>query len=141
MGADAPDVKLVEVPKTASAEMPLRNSWCPAGNLLKLVPWAPWINCGAYAEETTRVANKRRLSFAIFKNLWVEFPLEYCRASIVKLKNFQSDEATIMLITLYNPGTSEKRRLKLLLERSLRFRSSRSISRESLESFSVKLDG
>jgi hypothetical protein len=90
VGAIEPEVKLVEVPKTASADMPLRNSWCPAGNLLKLVPWAPWINCGAYDEETRRVANKRRLSFAIFKSLWVEFPLKYCRASKVKLKIFRA---------------------------------------------------
>jgi hypothetical protein len=27
VGVEEPDVKLVEVPKTASAEMPLRNSW------------------------------------------------------------------------------------------------------------------
>jgi hypothetical protein len=107
VGADEPEVKLVEVPKTASADMPLRNSWCPAGNLLKLVPWAPWMNCGAYAEETTRVANKRRLSFAIFKSLWVEFTLKYCLAFVVKLKIFQSEEATITLITLYNLGKSE----------------------------------
>jgi hypothetical protein len=107
VGADEPDVKLVEVPKTASAEMVLRNCWCPSGNLLKLVPWAPWINCGAYAEETSRVANKRRLSFAIFKSLWVEFTLKYCLAFVVKLKIFQSEEATIELITLYNLGKSE----------------------------------
>lgn len=47
VGAVEPEVKLVEVPKTASADMLLRNSWCPTGNLLKLVPLAPWRNCGA----------------------------------------------------------------------------------------------
>ena len=47
VAVDEPEVKLVEVPKTASEDMVLRNSWCPAGNLLKLVPLAPWINCGA----------------------------------------------------------------------------------------------
>src|SRR2546425_8150388 len=47
VGADEPEVKLAEVPKTASADIVLRNSWCPAGNLLKLVALAPWINCGA----------------------------------------------------------------------------------------------
>jgi hypothetical protein len=46
VGAVESEVKLVEVPKTASADMLLRNSWCPAGNLLKLVPLAPWRNCG-----------------------------------------------------------------------------------------------
>ena len=44
VGADEPEVKLVEVPKTASDEMLLRNSSWAVGNLLKLVPWAPWIN-------------------------------------------------------------------------------------------------
>ena len=44
VGVDEPEVKLVEVPKTASDEMLLRNSWWAVGNLLKLVPWAPWIN-------------------------------------------------------------------------------------------------
>jgi hypothetical protein len=46
VGAVEPEVKLVEVPKMASADMLLRNSWCPAGNLLKLVPLVPWANCG-----------------------------------------------------------------------------------------------
>ncbi len=89
VGEDELEVKLVDVPKTASADMVLRNSWCPAGNLLKLVPWAPWINCGAYAEEMIRVAKKRRLSFAIFKSLWVDFPFRSCRTFIVKLKIFR----------------------------------------------------
>ena len=89
VGADESEVKLVEVPKTASADMLLRNSRCATGKLLKLVAWAPRITRGAYAEETNSIANKRRLSFAIFKSLWVELPLKYCRASIVKLKIFQ----------------------------------------------------
>ncbi len=56
----------------------------------------------------TSVAKRRRLSFAIFKNLRVEFPLKYCRASLVKLKIFEGGKATILLITLYNPETYEE---------------------------------
>jgi hypothetical protein len=52
--------------------------------------------------------NNKKLSFAIFKSLLVGFPPKYCLASIVKLKIFQGEEATILLITLYNQGKSGK---------------------------------
>src|SRR5689334_20881860 len=47
VGVVEPWVKLVDVPKMASADMLLRNSWWAAGNLVKLVPFVPWANCGA----------------------------------------------------------------------------------------------
>jgi hypothetical protein len=39
-GADEPEEKAVEVPKKASAEIGLRNSWCCAGNLVEVVACA-----------------------------------------------------------------------------------------------------
>jgi hypothetical protein len=39
-GASEPEEKAVEVPKKASAEIGLRNSWCVEGNLVETVPYA-----------------------------------------------------------------------------------------------------
>ena len=76
------------------------------------------------------------LSSVILRSLRVELPLQYCVASLVKLKNFRGRKATIALITLYTPrsGLSSMCSVSLLISQRIRriFDSKRRLRAESL---------